>query len=133
MWHPKLEQLSPYMQGKAVAFVDACKKAGMSDVLIICTYRSAADQQAAFDAHLSMCKPGMSAHNAVDAHGNPCAEAFDIGIIRNGKYVGDGEDPDYAKAGAIGESVGLAWSGRWKGKLQEVGHFQNPTWKGNKK
>lgn len=123
----KLTDLSIPMQLLAAKFVDRCHEAGL-DVVIICTHRPDAEQQAAYDAKLSNCKPGQSGHNQVDSQKRPAAEAFDVGVIRNGKYIGRGDDPDYLAAGKIGEEIGLSWAGRWKGKLKETAHFQNPNW-----
>lgn len=124
----KLTDLSLPMQLLAVKFVDRCHEAGL-DIVIICTHRPAAEQQAAYDAGMSNCKPGQSAHNQVDLMLKPAAEAFDVGVIRNGKYVGRGDDSDYLAAGKIGEELGLLWAGRWKGKLKETAHFERNGWK----
>lgn len=123
-----LTKLSPFMHGKAIEFISACHDAGIADVFIICTDRSDADQLLAFNCHASNCKPGQSAHNAQNADGLPSSEAFDIGIIRAGKYIGDGNDLDYQKAGLIGKSIGLVWAGDWT-SFKEVAHFQNPNWR----
>lgn len=124
----KLTDLSIPMRALAAKFMDGCSEAGL-DIVIICTHRPDAEQQAAYEAKLSNCKPGQSAHNQVDAQKRPAAEAFDVGVIRNGKYIGNGSDPDYLRAGAIGESLGLKWAGRWKGKLKEVAHFERDGWR----
>lgn len=123
-----IAKLSPFMQGKAKQFMDKCHAAGL-DIVIICTDRSDAEQNACYAAGQSNCRAGQSAHNAKTADGLPASEAFDVGVIRNGKYVGNGKDPDYLSAGQIGEELGLVWAGRWTGKIKEVAHFQNPSWK----
>lgn len=115
------------MQQKVVEFTTKCMQFGIDDLVVICTDRSDADQLIAFNTHASNCKPGQSAHNAKDANFNPSSDAFDIAIIRAGKYIGDGNDPDYRKAGAIGKSIGLVWAGDWT-SFKEVAHFQNPNW-----
>ena len=122
-----LTKLSSVMQDKASVFLGECHRQGL-DIVIICTDRSDEDQAICYASGASMCKPGQSAHNALDKQGHPSSEAFDVGVIRNGKYIGDGNDPDYQKAGLIGESVGLKWAGRWNGRLREVAHFQNSNW-----
>lgn len=122
-----ISKLSRFMQEKAIEFIKECNGESL-DIVIICTDRSDEDQAKAFASKASNARPGESAHNAVDAHGFPASEAFDVGVIRNGKYIGDGSDPDYQKAGQIAEKIGLSWSGRWKGKLREVAHMQNPSW-----
>jgi len=122
-----LSDLSPEMQRIAGQFLTECH-AEKLDIVIICTHRPATEQQKAFDCGASKCKPGQSAHNCLNANGIPAAEAFDVGVIRNGKYVGNGSDPDYLRAGAIGEKLGLVWAGRWK-KMKETAHFQNANWR----
>lgn len=124
----KLTDLSLEMQPLAAEFEAWCKADGL-DVVIICTHRPDSEQQSAYDAKLSNCKPGESAHNQMDSQKRPAAEAFDVGVIRNGKYIGRGDDPDYLAAGKIGEALGLLWAGRWTGKLKETAHFQNKSWK----
>lgn len=120
----ELSKLSPYMRVKAMRFLEKCREEKL-DVIIICTDRGYEDQQILFDKKLSNARPGQSAHNVRDANGNPAAEAFDIGVIRGGKYVGNGDDKHYQRAGVIGESLGLKWAGRWKGRLKETGHFES--------
>lgn len=122
-----IRDLSREMQRIAGKFITECH-AEKLDVVIICTYRPASEQQKVFDCGASKCKPGESAHNCHDAKGDPAAEAFDVGVIRNGKYIGNGNDPDYLRAGEIGEKLGLLWAGRWKG-FKETAHFQNANWK----
>lgn len=117
------EDLCPHLREIHLQFERECKRQGL-DVVTICTYRPDAEQQAAYDAKLSNCKPGQSKHNLKDSMGRPAAKAFDIGVVRNGKYVGNGRDPHYLKAGEIGEQLGLKWAGRWTGKLKETGHFE---------
>jgi len=117
------EDLAPELREIHIQFIQECKRHGL-DIVTICTYRSAADQQKAYDAKLSNCKPGQSKHNLVNAQGKPAAQAFDVGVIRNGKYIGNGKDHDYIAAGKIGEELGLKWAGRWTGKLKEVAHFE---------
>lgn len=124
----KITDLSIPMRRLAEDFIARCNEVGL-DIVIICTHRSAQEQQAAYDAKLSNCKPWESAHNRVDSMFRPSAEAFDVGVIRHGKYIGNGNDPDYLRAGEIGEKIGLVWSGLWKGRLREVAHFERKNWK----
>lgn len=127
----KITDLSLAMRPMAELFIARCREEVL-DVVIICTYRDQVEQAAALASGASEKKPGQSAHNQVDSQGHPAAEAFDVGVIRNGKYIGDWHDPDYALAGEIGESIGLQWSGRWPGKLREVGHFERSGWREDK-
>lgn len=120
----KISNLSRYMQPLARDFLIRCQKEKL-DVVIICTDRSNAEQAECFARGASRARPGESAHNVCDDLGRPAAEAFDIGVIRNGKYITDGNDPAYKRAGEIGESLGLIWAGRWI-KMTEAAHFQSP-------
>ena len=121
----EISKLSPYMQAKAKEFLSQCRLESL-DIVIICTDRSNAEQAECFARGATRARPGESAHNVCDDLGRPAAEAFDIAVIRHGKYIGDGNDKDYLRAGQIGEDLGLVWAGRWI-KMTEVAHFQSPT------
>jgi hypothetical protein len=123
----KLTDLSADMRPLAEAFIAECQRQGL-DIVIICTYRDNIEQEAAYACGASRCRGGQSAHNQVDVLRRSAAEAFDVGVIRDGKYVGIGSDPDYLRAGEIGEALGLVWAGRWTGKIRETAHFQNAKW-----
>lgn len=127
-------KLSPFMQEVHAVFMQRCRDEGL-DIVTICTDRSDAEQAALYASGRTKpgpirtnARPGESAHNATDEDGKPASEAFDIGVIQHGKYIGDGKHPHYLRAGEIGEELGLVWAGRWTGKLRETGHFQNPNW-----
>lgn len=124
----KLTDLSLEMRPLAEAFIAQCQAEGL-DVVIICTYRDNIEQEAAYACGASRCRGGQSAHNQINTMHNPAAEAFDVGVIRAGKYVGDGSAPDYLRAGVIGEKLGLKWAGRWSGRLKEVAHFERDGWR----
>ena len=121
---PKL--LSPHLRELHAQFMKLCNDDNdpSTAVITVCTYRSNKDQQAAFDAGASNARPGQSKHNALDKNGNPASKAFDIGVIRFGKYISNGKDPAYLRAGQIGESLGLKWAGRWTGKIRETCHYE---------
>lgn len=124
----KLSDLSDEMHLLADEFLSKCHDANL-DIFIICTYRNNQEQNAAFARKDSGARAGESAHNCLNSMKQPAARAFDVGVIRNGKYVGNGSDTDYLAAGAIGESLGLVWAGRWRGKIKETGHFELPNWR----
>ena len=121
-----LTDLNPELREIAIEWQGECmRQATPGDKYIfVCTYRSDADQQAAYDAGLSNAKPGQSKHNVVDIMKRPAARAFDFGVIRFGKYIPDGKDPAYTLGGTIAESLGLEWAGRWTGKIRETAHCQ---------
>jgi hypothetical protein len=48
--------------------------------------------------------------------------AFDA--LPDGAKQGDTSDPRLAELGALGESLGLTWGGRWEGKKNDPWHFE---------
>lgn len=98
-------------------------------VIVVCTDRGEAEQNACLANGSSRAAYGQSAHNALLPNCKPASEAFDIGVIVNGKYIGDSSHPSYQRAGAIGEALGLKWYGNPKASFREAAHFQNPAWK----
>ena len=121
----RIEDLAPAVQQRAKSLVNAAKDAGV-DLLITSTYRSNEEQAALYaqgrtkpGAIVTNARPGDSYHNW------RCA--LDVVPLRNGKPVWGTTGPDgdlWRKIGELGESVGLEWAGRWKGKLREMAHFQ---------
>jgi hypothetical protein len=122
-----ISKLSPYMQVKYQAFKKQCDAEKLG-VIIVCTDRGEIEQESAFESGHSRAHFGQSAHNAVLPNGKPASEAFDFGIILNGKYIGDSEHANYQRAGAIGESLGLKWYGNKKWGFYEAAHLQNMKW-----
>jgi len=119
--------LSPYMQQKWQTFNKQCLAENLG-VILICTDRGEAEQNACCEAGSSRARYGQSAHNALLPNGKPASEAWDIGVIVNGKYIGDSEHPNYKRAGAIAESLGLKWYGNKKWGFVEAAHMQNMAW-----
>ncbi|MGY8624148.1 M15 family metallopeptidase [Chromobacterium violaceum] len=125
----KLEDLHPDLQPLARQFLDRCKAAGL-DVLITCTWRSGAEQDALYaqgrtqpGARVTNARAGQSAHNAVIA-GKPAARAFDIVPLVNGKPMWDDKHPAWQTAGSIGMELGLNWYGRPGAPFRELPHFE---------
>lgn len=125
--HPRLMQLF-------MAF-----KRGMDDAkiefIVTATYRNDADQNAAYKqgrgapgAIVTNAKSGESPHNVTFPSGKPCACAFDIVIMSNGKPDWNVNNPAWKKAGKIGKEIGLEWAGDWT-TFKEYPHFQLPNWK----
>lgn len=122
----KLLDLRPELQSIARQFLDACNT--LFRTRITETWRNADEQGAAHDKGLSNAKAGESPHNCCDAHGKPSARGFDFAILeKDGTYVKDGADPRYAKAGEIGESLGLVWGGHFP--KPDYDHLQLKNWK----
>lgn len=94
------------------------------DLRVLCTYRSDADQQKAFDTHHSKARPGESAHNfnpslAIDVAPFPIdwndLERFDV-MARCMKDAA-------AKAG-----VAITWGGDWP-HFKDYPHFELTHWR----
>lgn len=116
-----LNDLLPHVKTLAEAFLHGCEKAG-HPVLIYCTYRSNEEQDEMYK--IGRTKPGKIVTNArggQSAHNT--REAFDFVPMIGGKPQWN-DGALYAKCGAIAESVGLTWSGRWSGKLKETAHCE---------
>lgn len=116
----KLKDLHPVVASKAQAFRDACAADGI-DALITSTYRDNESQAAIYAQGrttpgniVTKAKPGESFHNW------RCA--FDFVPIVNGKPQWS-DTALFARCGAIAESVGLEWAGRWV-KFKEAAHCQ---------
>jgi len=115
-----IDDLLPVVAVKARAFVAACAAAGI-DVLITSTMRDG-EAQAALYAQgrttpgkvVTNAKPGQSWHNH--------AYAFDFVPIVNGKAMWN-DTRAFDRCGAIAESVGLEWAGRWT-RFKEAAHCQ---------
>lgn len=116
-----LLDLVPPVRKKAEDFLSACKSAGI-DVLIYCTYRSPEEQNELYKIGRSL--PGKIVTNARGGQSwHNFHAAFDFVPILNGKPQW-ADKKLYAKCGAIAESVGLEWAGRWAGSLKETAHCQ---------
>jgi hypothetical protein len=129
-----ISKLSPAMQAKWLLFKKQCDAENLG-VFIVCTDRNEAEQNACLAANPPSTKAawGQSAHNALLQNGKPASEAWDIGVIFNGRYIGDSAHPSYQRAGVIGMALGLKWYGELNanGKpkyFYEAAHFQNMLW-----
>lgn len=125
----RIEDLHPHLQPLARQFLADCAAAGL-DILITCTHRSNAEQDALYAQGrtkpgkvVTRAQAGQSRHNNTLADGTPASLAFDIVPLVNGKPVWAASHPHWKQAGAIGEALGLEWAGRWK-TFREYPHFQ---------
>jgi peptidoglycan L-alanyl-D-glutamate endopeptidase CwlK len=120
----KIDDLHPKVAIMCKKFIAECDKQDI-DILITSTYRDGESQTALYAQGRT--KPGNIVTNAKAGqsfHNWKCA--FDVVPLRNGKPVWgtNGKDLElWNKVGAIGESVGLEWAGRWK-RFREFPHFQ---------
>lgn len=126
----KIEDCHPLLQPKLKAFIATCKSVGI-DVLITCTWRSGAEQDALYaqgrttpGRRVTNARAGQSKHNFM-LDNKPASKAFDCVALRNGKPVWDAKDTVWLRMGAIGKQLGLQWAGDWK-TFKEFPHFQLP-------
>ena len=128
-----INQLHPLIKSLYLEF-DKRLKAENINYVVCCTYRSPVEQNELYA--LGRTKPGRIVTNAKggeSAHNNfegihPCALAFDIAIFSNGKYAAD-NDPQWCKAGLIGQQVGLDWAGAPNFPFHELAHYQLKNWR----
>ena len=106
----KIEDLRLIPAAKCRAFFAACAKVGI-DVLITSTYRDAESQNALYAQGRTA--PGKRVTNARGGdsfHQHRCA--FDFVPVVGGKAIWN-DNKLWARCGALAESVGLEWGGRW--------------------
>lgn len=115
-----LSDLHPQVKSKAEAFLAACAAQGI-EVLITSTYRDAESQNALYAQGRTT--PGVRVTNAKAGqswHNWRCA--FDFVPLVNGKAQWN-DLKTFERCGAIAESVGLEWAGRWQ-RFKEMAHCQ---------
>lgn len=127
----KIDHLASDIKPLALNFLSECLIQKI-DVLVICTYRSPDDQAALYAQGrtvpgkiVTWAKPGQSAHN-LSIQGRPAARAFDAIPLFAGKIIWELNAqtlPVWQRMGAIAESIGLSWAGRWPAKRREFTHF----------
>lgn len=124
-----IEDLHPDLKPLARAFIARCQAAGL-DILITCTWRSGAEQDALYaqgrskpGARVTNARAGQSAHNFT-IQGRPAARAFDIVPMVGGKAMWDASHPHWKIAGDIGMALGLNWYGRPGAPFKEFPHFE---------
>lgn len=127
-----VEDCHPELQAKLLASIQAWSNAGL-DVLVTCTWRSLADQQALYDqgrtkpGHIvTRAKPGQSSHNFT-LGGKPASLAFDIVPLSHGKPVWEriGHDLElWRRCAAIAKEQGLKWYGDPGSLFVEWAHFE---------
>ena len=126
-----LNDLHPAMQPLAAEFLNNCKAAGI-DLLVTCTWRSGAEQDALYaqgrttpGSIVTRAKAGQSKHNHTLA-GRPASLALDVVPLRLGKPVWAASDAIWQDIGRIGKACGLEWAGEWT-RMREFPHFQHPN------
>lgn len=115
--------LQPIAQIEARQFMKRITDAGLVARIISGT-RTYAEQERLFRQG----RYGNSGPKVTNARGGSSNHnfgiAWDIGIFKNGKYLGD--SPLYDKAGPIGVSEMVEWGGNWK-TFRDRPHYQLST------
>jgi peptidoglycan L-alanyl-D-glutamate endopeptidase CwlK len=118
-----IRTLAPAVQALARRFLSAVTAAGIPARVISGT-RTYAEQNALYrqgrfgdkGRRVTQARGGQSNHNF--------GLAWDIGIFRNGSYLG--ESPFYRQAAEIGMVPELEWGGQWK-TFTDLPHYQLRT------
>jgi peptidoglycan L-alanyl-D-glutamate endopeptidase CwlK len=112
----RLDDLDPRFRPLAIELLAGCVEAGIP-VMIIDTLRTPEEHRANLATGVSWTKHSKHLDGlAIDI----CP--YDTYQLHGpDKLQWNAGDPVWQKIGAIGESLGLRWGGRWKQK--DVGHF----------
>ena len=130
----RIEDLEPVTQGLCKAFLAAVEEQMLPPVRVTHTLRTFDEQEALYRKGreqtengyvvvdrkeiVTKAKPGESAHNF--------GAAFDICVQGHTPYPND--EKLWQAYGEVGERLGLAWGGRWKGIVDRP-HFERPDWR----
>lgn len=115
----KLDDLSPAFRPLAVELLARCVEAGIA-VLIVDTLRTRDEQAENIRRGVSWTTD--SRHLTGDAIDVCPFECWNL--HGPDKLQWNASDPVWLKIGAIGESLGLIWGGRWR--VKDLGHFELP-------
>ncbi len=117
----RLEELQPVVEKAARAAVQECEQSGLP-VLITCTYRSDAEQEALYAQGRT--KPGPKVTNARAGQSfHQWRVALDLYPLVNGKPDFSGRSPNWHKIAAVFKKHGFEWAYEWK-RFKEMPHFQ---------
>jgi len=116
-----INDLEPETRALCLAFLEAAKTKGYN-VIITATYRSFAEQDALYAQGRT--KPGQRVTNARGGQSNHNYRvAFDMCPLDAAGKADWNNAAAFKALGAIGESVGLSWGGRWK-SFPDMPHFE---------
>src|SRR3990167_8768121 len=112
-----LHDLDPRFRPLAVELLARCTEAGL--VLLVDTLRTPEEHAANLAKGVSWTKHSKHLDGlAIDI------APYETFLLHGAdKIQWDGTDPIWLKMGAIGESLGLRWGGRWM-KTPDPGHFE---------
>jgi peptidoglycan L-alanyl-D-glutamate endopeptidase CwlK len=121
------QDLHPELRPLFSEWAARCEAAGL-DVLVTCTYRSNAEQDALYEqgrtkpgAIVTKARGGQSEHNFM-LNGRPASKAWDFVPLENGKAMWSDKHPVWKIAGQIAMDLGLNWYGRPGAPFKEFPH-----------
>ena len=116
-----LSELAPKVERAAIAAVAECGASGWP-VLVTCTYRTGAEQDALYAQGRT--KPGPKVTNAKAGQSfHQYRVALDLYPLVNGKPDFSGKHPNWHKIAAVFKKHGFEWAYEWK-RFKEMPHFQ---------
>ena len=115
--------LHPKAQQAARVFLKKVRDAGI-DARIISGTRTYAEQNSLFRQGRSGNPPPKVTNARGGQSNHNFGIAWDIGIFKNGAYLGD--SPLYDKASQVGLTAELEWGGNWK-SFKDKPHYQLAT------
>ena len=134
----RLEDLEPATAAMCRAFLAECEERMLPPLRVTHTLRTMDEQMHLYakgrirtasgwevvdpKAVVTKAAPGQSPHNY--------GAAFDVAFRSHDPYPQD--ERLWEAVGLVGEMVGLAWGGRWKG-FTDRPHFEHPQWRSLKR
>ena len=127
-----IDDLDFSMTEPALELIHQCRLKGI-DLLITCTYRSAAEQDILYaqgrtaPGHVVTRARGCESLHNTTKDGKPAALAFDVVPLVNGKayWQNTGKGTKlWQTIGEAGEKLGLEWGGRWPAPKTDMPHFE---------
>lgn len=117
-----LNDLEPHFKQAILVWIAACLKWDL-DILITSTYRDDEYQNWLYaKGRTTKGEKVTNARGGESQHNKRLAVDF---CIMDGKKCDWQNTQGFTTAGQMAESLGLFWSGRWQGKLKEIGHIQS--------
>lgn len=125
-----ITQLHPDLQVLCRQWLNLCKVAGLN-TRVIQTWRDPTYQDKLYAQGRTTPGPivtklrGTDSLHCATIGGAPAAEAFDFGCFdMAGRYITNGSDMAYTKAGVIGQGLGLHWGGNFPGAFKDPDHLE---------
>jgi peptidoglycan L-alanyl-D-glutamate endopeptidase CwlK len=112
-----LNDLDPRFRPLAIEFIARCVEAGIA-ILIVDTLRTPAEHA----VNVSTGRSWVARSKHLDGLAIDICPYAQWSLNGPDKLQWDGDDPVWERLGAIGESLGLRWGGRWQ--QRDLGHFE---------